>query len=139
MRKITHLVLHCTGTPQTTTVESIKRYWKNVKGWKKPGYHFIILADGTVVNLLPIEQISNGVQGHNANSIHICYIGGIDAAGNSADNRTLAQMQAMVNLIRDLRTKFPDAIICGHRDFPGVTKRCPSFNVAEWLVTVGIN
>jgi hypothetical protein len=24
-------------------------------------------------------------------------------------------------------------MILGHRDFPGVTKRCPSFDVREWL------
>lgn len=137
MRKIKHIVLHCTATPQNTTVESIQRYWKNELGWKSPGYHHIILTDGTIVDLLPISAISNGVAGHNAHSIHISYIGGIDDKKQAIDNRTDAQKGAQIQLLRQYHAMFPDAVICGHRDFPGVKKSCPSFNVAAWLK--GIN
>lgn len=133
MRKITHLICHCTATPQTTTVKSIQNYWKNVLKWKSPGYHFIFLPDGTVVKLLSIDQVSNGVAGHNAHSINMSYIGGVDENGRPVDNRTDAQIAAMIKLLRELIVQFPDAIICGHRDFPGVTKACPSFDVATWL------
>lgn len=133
MRKITHIVLHCTATPQSTTIKSIQNYWKNVLGWKSPGYHHIILPNGTIVDLLPIEQVSNGVAGHNATSIHISYIGGVDAKGKAVDSRTDAQKAAQVQLLRKYRAMFPGAKILGHRDFPGVAKSCPSFDVAAWL------
>lgn len=136
MRTITHIVLHCTATPQATTVASIRRYWKDVKKWKSPGYHHIIVPDGTIANLLPIEEVSNGVAGHNANSIHISYIGGIDSKGNALDNRTDAQKATQVELLKKYKAMFPDAIICGHRDFPGVKKSCPSFDVKTWLKTI---
>lgn len=136
MRKITHIVLHCTATPQTTTVKSIQNYWKNELGWKSPGYHHIILPDGTVVDLLPIDKVSNGVAGHNANAIHISYIGGISAKGKAVDNRTDAQKVAQIQLLRKYHALFPEAKICGHRDFPNVAKSCPSFDVATWLKTI---
>jgi N-acetylmuramoyl-L-alanine amidase len=140
MRKITHIVLHCTATAQTATVKSIQNYWRNELGWKSPGYHHIIQADGNVADLLPIEQVSNGVAGHNANSIHISYIGGIDLKGRAVDNRTDAQKAAQIQLLRKYHAMFPDAVICGHRDFltPGTSKwkECPSFDVKKWLETI---
>lgn len=139
MRTINNIVLHCTATPQTAKVENIVRYWKEELGWKKPGYHHIIKADGQIVDLLPIEQPSNGVQGFNSDSIHISYIGGVDGKGNAVDNRTDAQKQAQIKLIKLYKQQFPNAQIKGHRDFPGVAKSCPSFDVGEWLNCIGIH
>lgn len=138
MRQINHLVLHCTATAQTATVESIQRYWKTVKGWKAPGYHFLISPDGKAHNLLTIDKISNGVAGHNHDSIHISYIGGVDGKGRAVDNRTAAQIETQVTLLKFLKKQFPGAEICGHRDFPGVTKECPSFDVKAWLKTIDL-
>lgn len=138
MRSITHIVLHCTATAQTAKVDSILKYWKNTLGWKSPGYHHIIKADGEVVDLLPIDQVSNGVAGHNAHSIHISYIGGVDKKGNAIDNRTETQKAAQIELLKKYKAMFPGVVICGHRDFPKVKKSCPSFDVAAWLKTVEI-
>lgn len=139
MRKIENIVLHCTATPQVTTIQSIQNYWKNTLHWNSPGYHFIVTPNGKAFNLQPIEKPSNGVAGHNTYSIHISYIGGVDAKGKAVDNRTDAQKQTQIELIKELKQQFPNARILGHRDFPGVTKECPSFDVAEWLSCVGIH
>lgn len=136
MRKITHIVLHCTATPQTTTIASIQNYWCKELGWESPGYHYIIRPDGEAVNLLPISQVSNGVAGHNAHSIHISYIGGIDAKGKAIDNRTSAQIATQVRLLQKFKAMYPNAEILGHRDFAGVKKECPSFDVRTWLKTI---
>ncbi|MFD1143039.1 N-acetylmuramoyl-L-alanine amidase [Larkinella insperata] len=133
MRTITHIVVHCTATNPNATVASILRYWKTVLGWKYPGYHHIIKADGTVEHLLSEELVSNGVAGHNAHSVHLSYVGGIDAQGNPHDTRTLDQQLVMLSMLRKLKAKYPKATICGHRDFPGVKKACPSFDVRAWL------
>lgn len=133
MRTIKYIVVHCTATPPDAAIESIKRYWKEQLGWKNPGYHYIIKRSGDIVRLHPENLISNGVKGYNENSIHISYIGGIDAKGNPVDNRTPAQVHAMFNKLVALGEKYPNAIILGHRDFPGVTKQCPSFDVKAWL------
>lgn len=133
MRKITHIVLHCTATAQNAKVSSIQRYWKNTLKWKNPGYHYIIEASGKFTQLQPDNKVANGVAGHNENSIHISYIGGVDTNNNPLDNRTPAQVLVMLSIIMELKEKYPDAIICGHRDFPNVKKACPSFEVSEWL------
>lgn len=132
MRDIKYLVVHCTATPQTATVQSIKSYWKNTLGWKQPGYHYLVEANGTHHQLLPIDQVSNGVKGYNSVSIHVSYIGGIDAKGNPTDNRTPEQKNKMSAILRMLKKQFPEAIIQGHRDFPGVNKACPSFEAKSY-------
>lgn len=139
MRKINNIVLHCTATPQNTKVESILTYWKKSLGWSRPGYHHIIKADGEIVDLLPISEVSNGVAGHNSDSIHISYIGGIDGNGKAVDNRTDDQKQSQIELLLKYKQQFPNARILGHRDFPGVKKSCPSFDVRTWLDCVGIH
>ena len=148
MRKINYIVLHCTASHQTETVEGILNFFKNVNKWKNPGYHFIIRADGSVANTCKIENVANGVAGHNANSIHISYIGGIDAKGKAIDNRTDAQKAAQIKLLTDLKQKFPKAVITGHRDLSpdknndGIispnewTKMCPCFDTKKWLIEI---
>jgi len=133
MRTIKYIVVHCTATPPETTIESIQRYWKEEKKWRNPGYHYIIKRDGSIVNLFPEDKPSNGVKGYNQNSVHISYIGGVDKNNNAIDNRTNAQIHAMFNKLVSLSEKYPGATILGHRDFPGVTKQCPSFDVKGWL------
>ena len=128
MRKIKYIAVHCTATPQTTSIDSIKNYWKTNLGWKMPGYHFIIKPDGEAVKLLSVDEVSNGVKGFNSETINISYIGGVDKAGNPIDNRTEAQKATLLKLLKEFRAKFPNAVIQGHRDFPNVKKACPSFN-----------
>jgi len=133
MRKITHLVLHCTATPQTATVENIQRYWRQELKWKAPGYHHLIQPGGQAIRLAPDEVVTNGVAGHNRNSIHISYIGGVDQWNKPTDNRTAEQLLTMTNLVKYYKGLYPNAIVLGHRDFPGVAKACPSFDVKNWL------
>ena len=133
MRKINNIVLHCTATNPDASVEAIKNYWAEHLGWKNPGYHYIIGRDGSRHILSTIDQVTNGVQGHNHDSIHISYIGGIDENGKAVDNRTQEQkkeqeqiIKELVQVLKDTQPERPN--IRGHRDFPGVTKACPCFD-----------
>lgn len=134
MREIKYLVIHCTAAPGNQKTSVILDYWKRVNGWKDPGYHFIISEDGTVEQLHPIEKPSNGVAGFNSNSIHFCYKGG----ANGIDTRTAKQKQSLYELVKKYSALYPKAEIKGHRQFPNVTKLCPSFDVPEWLKCVGL-
>ena len=131
MRSIKYLAVHCTATSQNTSISAIQSYWKNQLGWKMPGYHFIVKPDGEVVNLLPMGQVSNGVKGFNSQTVNISYIGGVDAKNVPVDNRTPQQKTSLLKLLRELKQKFPTAIIQGHRDFPNVKKACPSFDAKK--------
>lgn len=138
IRDIQKIVLHCTATPQDTTVESILNYWKG-KGWRNPGYHYLIEKDGEVHQLLEHRFVANGVRGHNHNTLHISYIGGVDSKGKPKDTRTEEQKEATLRTIMEIKENdyIPANIeILGHRDFPNVKKACPSFDVAKWYETV---
>ena len=131
-RRIDYIVIHCTATPQNTKVESIIRYWKYVLGWEYPGYHVIIDKDGEATQLLDMSIPSNGVKGYNENSVHISYIGGVDENNKPIDNRTNVQKLRMEGIVWYLKYFYPEAEVLGHRDFPGVKKDCPCFDVKEW-------
>jgi N-acetylmuramoyl-L-alanine amidase len=134
MRNIKYIVVHCTATQPSATIEAIRRYWKEHRNFgDTPGYHYIILRDGDIVQLLDESKASYGVYGHNPETINMSYIGGIDKDGKPLDNRSDAQKDAMFNKLVELSEKYPKAEILGHRDFPGVNKACPSFDVRSWL------
>lgn len=135
-RTIKNIVLHCTATPQTTTVQSIRNYWKSI-GWKQVGYHWLIDASGKAWELAKDNTKTNGVAGHNVHSIHISYIGGVgDDNKTPLDNRTPEQIATMERLVREYKVKHPNAKVLGHRDFPNVAKACPSFEVAQWCASL---
>jgi N-acetylmuramoyl-L-alanine amidase len=139
MRQLRNIVVHCTASPQTTTVESILRYWRETLGWKSVGYHVIVKANGEPVVLATDDKVVNGVAGHNSVSLHISYIGGIDFKGRPLDNRTVAQKATMEGVIRNWLKKYPGLRVMGHRDFltPGSGwKDCPSFDAKAWWASL---
>lgn len=134
MRKIERIFVHCTAGSQSQSVDDLKAEFRR-KGWKSPGYHYVVSPDGGFHQLLPIEQVSNGVQGYNSTAVNIAYIGGIDSRGNPVDNRTTAQKEVLVDALRKLHQIFPSAQILGHRDIWGPDKTkwkkmCPCFDAA---------
>lgn len=131
MRKINHIVVHCTATPDTVKVQSILDFWRVIWKWKNPGYHYLVDRFGEVHAIHPETEVSNGVRGHNSDSIHVSYIGGQTVRGEFLDTRTLEQKKAIFNLLYMLKTRYPEAEILGHRDFKGVTKTCPLFDAKE--------
>lgn len=145
-RPIDAIVLHCTAGPQTQNARQVVDYHTRSKaagglGWSVPGYHYIIEPDGNVVNALSEAVPSNGVKGHNDHIINISYIGGIDSKGRGIDNRTPAQKAALIRLLKELRPRYPNARIMGHRDIASTdsnhngiidpwerVKECPCFD-----------
>lgn len=133
MRKISRIFVHCTAGSQRQTIADLKAEFQR-KGWHAPGYHFVVSADGTVTQLLPIEKVANGVQGYNGHSIHIAWMGGIDSKCHAIDNRTPEQKAALRELVAKFHYRFPDAEVMGHREIWGESPRnwkkmCPCFNV----------
>ncbi|MBX7204154.1 MAG: N-acetylmuramoyl-L-alanine amidase [Bacteroidia bacterium] len=116
MREINYIVVHCTGgSPNETIPQLIAGFRSN--GWKNNGYHIVVDGSGARHNITPLEQIANGVQGHNAKSVHVSYMGGKIVKGKGVDTRTDAQKAQLLSILRELRAKFPKAKIVGHRDF----------------------
>lgn len=129
MRYIREIIVHCTATKPSAkvTVESIDRYHKQI-GWGGIGYHYVVYRDGSIHDGRPVEQIGAHCRGHNANSIGIAYVGGIDEDGNPKDTRTQAQRRALRRALKQLKQQFPGASIHGHCEY--ANKACPCFDAA---------
>lgn len=130
MRYINEIILHCSSTKEGLcfNINDIRR-WHKSQGWKDVGYHYVIDIDGTVECGRALEEIGSHCKGHNAHSIGICYIGGLDKDGKPKDTRTTQQKAALWNLLNKLANMFPDALIKGHNEY--AKKACPSFDVAK--------
>lgn len=141
MREIKYIAVHCTAGSQRQTISDLQAEFRR-KGWKNPGYHYVVSTDGKITQLLDEDKVSNGVKGFNSVTVNVAYIGGI-ADGKATDNRTNAQKKALRQLLANLKKKHPEAVIQGHRDFsPDANgngkvdaweriKECPCFDAKE--------
>lgn len=142
-RKATNFIaIHCSATRPSMDigVPEIDK-WHKAKGWAAGcGYHYVIKRDGTLQTGRREDEIGAHVQGYNAESIGVCMVGGVseDDFRKAENNFTPKQFAALKGLLHLLKTKYPQAKIQGHRDFPNVKKACPSFSVAAWLKTMGL-
>lgn len=130
MRNINRIVIHCTATRRGMKVNAkIIDGWHRSQGYKKIGYHFVILEDGTVETGRPIDEVGAHCLGYNNGSIGIVYCGGIGADGKACDTRTNEQKMSMNLLIARLRVQYRITDIAGHNEFS--SKACPCFNVKK--------
>jgi N-acetylmuramoyl-L-alanine amidase len=139
MRKIKYIAVHCTASSQRWGETELRAEFKR-KGWRHPGYNYIVEAQGVIKQLADDNVVTNGVKGFNSSTINVAWVGGIDLCGRPKDNRTDAQKHCLRELLRILKKRYPDAIIKGHRDFSpdkngnGVVdpweriKECPCFD-----------
>ena len=164
-QSIANIVIHCSAG--YGDLASMRRFWRSM-GWRSDGYHRLVDLDGSILEVTPFNLPSNGVAGYNANSIHICYRGGVlrENTTKAADSRTPEQktgLKVAINeALRWIDQNGGDVSkirIKGHRDFSpdkdgnGVIasweriKECPSFDaipeyshmVSDYLVKKGIN
>lgn len=115
------------------------------RGWSQIGYSDMILINaGLLINMVRYNdddivdpwEITNGVAGINGVARHIVYAGGCDKNGRDKDTRTPAQIETMKMYVRTFIKKYPHAQVAGHNQFDA--KACPSFNVPEWLRSIGV-
>lgn len=149
MRRITRIVEHCSAARPSAarkeTAEIIDAMHRRDRGWSMIGYHYFIRVDGTIERGRDEGRIGAGVFGFNANSLHICYAGGLDLLGKACDTRTEAQKASLNKLRADLFNRYPNAKGCGHRDFSPDKdgdgkiepnewmKECPCYDVGDDL------
>ena len=135
-REITDIIVHCSATPEgkAYTVEDIRK-WHKQQGWSDIGYHYVVELDGSVRPGRNVDISGAHCEGHNAKSIGICYVGGLEnkpgvptPKQKAKDTRTDAQKAALLALLMDLRKLYPKARIVGHRDYDTKGKECPSFD-----------
>ena len=144
-----HIVVHCSATrpSQNYGAVDIDRMHR-AEGYLCIGYHVVIKRDGTVEYGRPIEAIGAHAKdgGFNNFAVGVCLVGGVAEkpwskpgnkwnGSNAECNFTPEQFKALTEVIDAIQARYGALKIVGHRDIKGVTKACPSFDVAQWLKT----
>lgn len=93
--------------------------------------------------MLDESKVSNGVRGFNSTSINVSYVGGVDSKLKPIDNRTEAQKASLIKILTELKSRYPEAKIMGHRDIWGKDpkkwqKWCPCFDAEEEYKEIGV-
>ena len=111
MRKINLIVIHCSATRSNVdfSPEDLDRCHRE-RGFAGCGYHFYITKDGLVHAMRPVELIGAHARGYNANSIGICYEGGLDPQNRPRDTRTVKQNAMLHALVGRLNFLFNKSI-----------------------------
>ena len=139
MRQITGIVIHCSASANgdARVTRDVIDKWHREKGWSEIGYHYVIEIDGFTNSGRELERIGAHVAGSNAKTVGICMIG--------TDKFSVKQWNSLNAMVRELREKYPEASVMGHRDYSpdkdgdGVVepweflKTCPGFSVADWI------
>lgn len=149
-RRITEIIVHCEATPegedftpqQVSDWHRARRFSPYIRDGKRwyIGYHYIVERDGTIVPCRPERIKGCHCTGHNAHSIGVSYVGGCPPRSvrgwnrMAKDTRTPQQKAALIKLLKELKAKYPEARIYGHRDF--AAKPCPCFDARAEYATL---
>ncbi|HBG02091.1 MAG TPA: N-acetylmuramoyl-L-alanine amidase [Firmicutes bacterium] len=96
--------------------------WHQGQGWIGIGYHYVIRANGAIERGRPEDSIGShaGPQG-NGDSIGIVLTGNFEIGAPAT-----AQVVALVELIKDLRNRYGNLTVIGHKDV--MATACPGRN-----------
>jgi len=128
MRTIEKIIIHCLATPEgrEVSIDEVRRWHVKERGWADVGYHWLIALDGSIEKGRNESRSGAHAKGYNSKSIGVAYVGGVDLNMKPKDTRTDAQKLALHCLMKDLKVRYPNAEIIGHRDVS--SKECPSFD-----------
>lgn len=147
MRQINLIVVHCTASRngKARPVAAIEADHR-ARGFSSIGYHYVIQPDGHVDLGRDEEQPGAHAKGFNAHSLGVCLVGGLGGPDKlNPGLYTMAQWDALRVTVRSLLDRYPGARVVGHRDLsPDLDgdgqvephewlKKCPAFEVQEWL------
>lgn len=146
MRPVNLIVVHCSATRSDRCYTEHDLTSDHLcRGFSCAGYHYYIRKNGDIKSLRPLGQPGAHARGYNANSIGVCYEGGLDGRGRPADTRTPFQKHSLRVLVMLLLKDYPGSRLCGHRDLsPDLdgngeiepeewVKECPYFDAASIL------
>ena len=104
MKDIKKLIVHCSATRegQDVSVDTIRGWHVNGRGWSDIGYHFYIDIHGRIFKGRDIDKMGAHTKGQNRISLSV---------------------------LKTLKAMYPEATIHSHRDY--ARKACPSFDATE--------
>lgn len=101
------------------TAQQIHKMHRDVNGWNGIAYNFYVRMDGSVYRGRPIDAAGGHTLNFNHNSIGVCFEGNFD----TVDRLQGSQYQAGVELLRHIKTLYPQIKIVQHKDLNATA--CP--------------
>lgn len=132
--KPTHIVIHHSATAADMSVEEIRRAHLD-RGFDDIGYHYLVLADGSVAKGRPEGVPGAHARGINQHSIGVCCVGHFQDTPI-----TRGQFEALISLVVDLASRYRIQVedILGHCDVTAISPdatptECPGARLYECL------
>ncbi len=125
------ITIHHTDTPPTHSLAEserearfIQEFHQDGRGWDDIAYHFLIDADGNIIEGRPLGTLGAHTHYDNLGNVGIALIGTHDKPRNNPV--TKKEMDALVTLVRWLVERYgiDPSLIRGHRDYVTSTD-CP--------------
>lgn len=109
-RKNTQLIILHHAAARKCTAEQIHA-WHRTKGWAGIAYHYFVRKSGEVVRGRPENTVGGHTYGKNSVSVGVCFEGDFQTEPMGE-----AQRLAGAELVGELRRRYPQAQVTGHRD-----------------------
>ena len=103
-----YIVVHHTATTSELTPQDIHRIHLNEK-FIGIGYHFYINKNGITFTGRPLNAVGSHAYPINSNSVGVCISGNFEI-----EKPNQKQITALTNLIKTLKSKYPNSIIISH-------------------------
>lgn len=118
-RRVTDAIVIHHAAADNASPEAIHA-WHINNGWAGIGYHFVIRKNGEIHRGRPLWASGANVLNHNWHTIGVCCEGNYHVKGAVMPK---AQMDALHEVLRYLKSIYPSAAIKFHRDYGGSV--CP--------------
>ena len=120
------IIIHHAASAGDVDAATVHR-WHLANGWSGIGYHYLVRMDGTVERGRPEDIVGAHAKGHNDDSIGVCLAGNLDLKSPAP-----AQMLAVVELVREIQSRYGDLDLLRHSDVGSTA--CPGRHFPwEWF------
>ena len=126
LNKPERLIVHCSDFGRPHTEQDVHE-WHMKRGFDGIGYHDVITMEAEHRRARPWYWKGSHAKGGgwNHKSIGVCMLG--------KRMFTDAQFDALEAYILLVLERYPDLLVCGHKDVDNQGKTCPNFDVADWV------
>lgn len=128
LNNIKDIILHHSDS-NSASPEDIHSWHLN-NGWSGAGYQYLVRKNGNIYRLRPDNVVGSHAQGHNSNSIGICFEGNFEV-----ETMNEVQKQAGIELVNYLKSVYNISNVLGHRDVNATS--CPGKNFPFEEITNG--
>jgi len=113
------VVVHHSAGPRDQSIEEIRSFHVDTRGWLDIGYHFVIRL-GLLYTARPLYVIGAHCRHRNARSVGVCVLGDYSSSAPEPQDR-----RALLQLLAHLLELWPGAEILGHVEAQSDLTACP--------------